>query len=81
VARLVLADLPVRTGMTPFTRWMPRAVQCPSPHRGTVSAPGSGGALPPSRQTTPSRLWFGCDNSKERVGLAADTGARLHQSW
>ena len=79
VAWLVLADLPVRTRMTPLTRWMPRAVQCPSRHRGTVPAPGPGGALPPSRKTARPRR----DNSKKRGGLVADAGgadARLQQS-
>jgi hypothetical protein len=29
VAGLVLADMPVRTGMTPLLRWMPRAFRAP----------------------------------------------------
>ena len=37
-------NLPVRIGMTPLTRWMPRFVQCPSRHRAPYPGPGEGTA-------------------------------------
>jgi hypothetical protein len=55
-------SLPVRPGMTPLTRWMPRAVQCPLAVGALYPGPGRGTAA----------IWEdrrpGRDNSKKRDG-------------